>query len=120
MTKLNREQLEEIVSEFGHLIDTPYSEEFCWEADVGNMFSPLSFAEDCAGRGACDTKDLIYKIEFDANIAADHLADIIAEQDAQLDPDQVVERDLSNLPNDILRNIAIDAKEALEDLDGES
>jgi hypothetical protein len=116
MTKLSKEYLEEIVSEFGRLIDCAYSEDFCWDADVGNMFTPLQFAESCDNSGPDNPRALINNLYRDADEAADHLAQVIDEQNAQRDEDNQIDRDLSSLPDDILRNIAIDAKEALEDM----
>lgn len=113
MNPLSKKDLEAITNEFSHLIDTPYSPEFEWDADVGKMVSPLDFATFC--NNAPDNQNcLINNLYQEANDTADHLALYLNERNAQLDPDCQTERDLSNLPNDILRNIAIEAKERLE------
>ena len=114
MNPLTKKDLEAITNEFSHLIDTPYSPEFEWDADVGKMVSPLDFATFC--NNAPDNQTcLINNLYQEANDTSDHLAQHIDQINAQRDPDCVIERDLKNLPNDILRNVALDAKDKLED-----
>lgn len=117
MTKLSRAYLEAIVSEFGHLEDVAYSDDFCWESDVGNMVTPLQFAEHCDNAGKGKPRDFLDCIVRSAEDAANHLTWTIQEQNEQRDEDNRIERDCGLLIRDIFRNILLDAKEALEDLE---
>jgi hypothetical protein len=113
MTTLSTKYLQAIVDEYSHLLDTSYSSEFCWEADVGNLVSPLGFAECCATDDATPNFFLC-DLETSVEIAVQHLANLLQQTNAQRDSDNQIERDLSNLPDDILRNIALDARQEIE------
>lgn len=102
---LTKEQLQDIVSEWDHLINRSYDERFCWESDIGNMFTPLSFAAEVAKY----SDNLIEGLKNDAEEAAAHLFNEFPENMEGREFDRVVE--------DILRNIARDAKYELEDLE---
>jgi len=102
MEKLNKKQLVKIVNEFGNLTERAYSGKFNWEADVGNCMTPLGFA---AYTAFCHD-DLIQGLIADAAEAASHLFDSF--------PANMEGREFDDVVDDILRNIAIDAKEELE------
>ena len=105
-SKLTKEELTEIVKTYEYLANRAFADEYCWEADVGNMMTPVQFAETTKYMGGA--RDLVDNIFSDV---VAHTTWLFNEY-----PESMSDREFSDVRDDILRDIVAYLATELEDM----